>query len=256
MLTNFKWLWTSFDDSKITLDDAKLLYNLYKIFNINSKAWFFFSLQGLLENFIHDLSNVLLYNWEHLKNIWEVSYKGLAVQSLIRDFLMKRKIRLKVLIKHRMTLNDNRLLWMTKLTYYNEKSFTFPYRTWTHNNTAWTLLEFHTLINLRSIPQSLRTFLSTHQIFESNNIKITHTFPYRTWIHDSMAWTLLEFHTLINLRSIPQSLRTSLSTHQIFVVTNVLVLISKLQKKSKPSHFIPNEKKANETNDSCWESKK
>ena len=63
----------------------------------------------------------------------------------------------------------------------------------------------------------------------------------------SMAWTLLEFHTLINLGSIPQSLRNFLSTHQIFVVTNVRVsvcssLSRNFGKKAKPSYSPLNKK--------------
>ena len=53
--------------------------------------------------------------------------------------------------------------------------------------------------------------------------KTINALPELIWAHHIMAWTLLEFHTLINLGSIPQSLRNFLSTHQIFVVTNVLV---------------------------------
>ena len=77
--------------------------------------------------------------------------------------------------------------------------------------------------------------------------KTINALPELIWAHHIMAWTLLEFHTLINLGSIPQSLRNFLSTHQIFVVTNVLVpvcssLSRNFGKKTKPSYSPLNKK--------------
>ena len=72
--------------------------------------------------------------------------------------------------------------------------------------------------NMSELYQNLREF-----VWKRKGRKTINALPELIWAHHIMAWTLLEFHTLINLGSIPQSLRNFLSTHQIFVVTNVLV---------------------------------